>query len=257
MITNTLSLPMREEKPRRRGLTMMIDGGLPTRYFVDVVESAGDLIDFVKFGWGTALVTGDLWRKIAVLEEHDVGFFFGGTLFERFVAEDRFDDYLELVRRHRCPWAEVSNGTIELSSTEKAAYIAKIAGEIPVLSEVGFKDSRRSEALSPAMWIDCIEEDLAAGASYVITEARESGKSGICRPDGKLRTGLIEEILASGVDAARLLFEAPTKELQAYFILRLGSSVNLGNIAPTDVIGLETLRLGLRADTFHGLLAYR
>jgi phosphosulfolactate synthase len=144
---------------------------------------------------------------------------------------------------------EVSNGTIALSNTAKAAYIRKCADDFMVLSEVGFKDADRSLRLSPAQWVDCIGEDLEAGASLVITGARESGKSGICRADGELRWGLIEDILASGIGADRLLFEAPTRNLQTHFITRVGANVNLGNINADEVIGVETLRLGLRADT--------
>ena len=143
----------------------------------------------------------------------------------------------------------MSNGTIVLSNSEKASYIRKLADDFTVVSEVGFKDPRRSEQLPPSQWIEYIDEDLDAGASLVTLEARESGRSGICRPDGELRFGLIEDVLASGVGAASLLFEAPTTALQAYFITRLGPDVNLGNIPAPGVLGLETLRLGLRADT--------
>ena len=144
---------------------------------------------------------------------------------------------------------EVSNGTISLSNSEKASYIRKLADDFTVVSEVGFKDPRRSEQLPPSAWIDYIGEDLAAGASLVTLEARESGRSGICRPDGELRFGLIEDVLGSGIGQERLLFEAPTTALQAHFVTRLGPDVNLGNIPAQGVLGLETLRLGLRADT--------
>jgi phosphosulfolactate synthase len=228
---------------------MVIDPGLPSGYLEDAVASAAPLIDVVKFGWGTSLVTDDLPRKIRCLRDHDVGFYFGGTLFEKFVAQDRLEEYLAWCRRWGTAVVEVSNGTIPLSNTAKAAYIRKCAAEFTVLSEVGFKDADRSMRLSPAQWVDCIAEDLEAGSSLVITEARESGRSGICRPDGELRWGLVEDILGSGLAPERLLFEAPTKDLQAHFVTRIGADVNLGNIKPDDVIGLETLRLGLRADT--------
>jgi phosphosulfolactate synthase len=228
---------------------MVIDPGLPSRYLEDAVASTAPLIDMVKFGWGTSLVTDDLARKISCLREHDVGFYFGGTLFEKFVAQDRFEEYLAWCRRWGTAVVEVSNGTIPLSNTAKAAYIRKCAADFTVLSEVGFKDADRSMRLSPAQWVDCIAEDLEAGSSFVITEARESGRSGICRPDGELRWGLVEDILGSGLAPERLLFEAPTKDLQAHFVTRIGADVNLGNIKCDDVIGLETLRLGLRADT--------
>jgi phosphosulfolactate synthase len=246
-----LDLPARPGKPRATGLTMVIDNGLPTGLFVDAVTSVAELIDVVKFGWGTALVTPDLDRKIGVLHDHGIRFSFGGTLFEKFVSQGRLDAYLALCRRYRADLIEVSNGTIELSNEAKARYVHRCAAELPVVSEVGFKDPDRAEAFSSSMWIDAIAEDLEAGAELVITEARESGSSGICQADGELRFAVIEDILGSGITPDDLLFEAPNKSLQAWFVTRIGANVNLGNIAPTDVIGLETLRLGLRSDTFH------
>jgi phosphosulfolactate synthase len=237
---------------------MVIDSGLATAAFDDAITSASAYIDLVKFGWGTALVTADLDRKIESLRRNDIRYSLGGTLFEKFAAQDRFDTYLDLCRSLDVDVIEVSNGTIPLSNTAKCAYIAKCADAgFEVVSEVGFKDADRSQHLSPSQWVECIREDLAAGASMVITEARESGRSGICRPDGELRWGLIEDILASGVPPDCLLFEAPTKELQTHFVTRVGSNVNLGNIAPFDVIGLETLRLGLRSDTLEHFEAIR
>lgn len=244
-----LGLPERTVKPRGRGLTMVIDNGLPTGQLEDVLDSTGHLIDLVKFGWGTAVVTRDLSRKIAALREADVGFFFGGTLFELFAQEQRVDEYAHLCREHGCRLMEISNGTIHMSNAEKAEHVRRLSQEFTIISEVGFKDPKRSQELSPARWIASVREDLEAGAWRVVLEARESGRSGICRPDGELRYGLIEELLDSGVDPDRLLFEAPTKALQTYFVRRLGPNVNLGNVATGDVIALETLRLGLRSDT--------
>jgi len=244
-----LDLPARAGKPRHCGLTMMIDNGLPTSYFRDVVTSGADYIDIVKFGWGTALVTSDLGRKIECLHAHDVRFCFGGTLFEKFVHQDRFESFLGLCHYWHCDLVEVSNGTIPMSNREKASYVRKCADAFVVASEVGFKDAARSDTLSPDAWVDSIGEDLDAGASLVITEARESGRSGICRSDGSLRQPVLDRIIDAGFGTDRLLFEAPTKELQARFVTMLGSDVNLGNVAPGDVLGLETLRLGLRSDT--------
>ncbi|HEY3843026.1 MAG TPA: phosphosulfolactate synthase [Acidimicrobiales bacterium] len=249
MRPTALELPARTLKPRETGLTMVIDGGLPTGSFQDVVESSAEFIDFVKFGWGTALVTNDLQRKIDVLANVGVNFYFGGTLFEKFVLQDRFEEFRSLCKRYSCGHVEVSNGTIALSNTEKSAYIGKLCGDFQVISEVGFKDSERSERLAPSRWIECVQEDLHAGASLVTLESRESGRSGICRPNGELRFGLIEDLLDSDLDTGSLLFEAPSTELQSYFVRRIGPNVNLGNIPSTAVLGLETLRLGLRADT--------
>ena len=248
-IATGLSLPQRSERPRTRGLTMVIDNGMPVRAFEDAVESASDHIDYVKFGWGTAIVTAKLQQKIDCLVGLGIAFYFGGTLFEKFVVQDDFNAYMQLCRNFGCQLVEISNGTIPLSNHEKARYITRAATEFSVFSEVGYKDAERSDHLSGQDWIRCIAEDLAAGASRVITESRESGKSGICRPDGTLRFDLIEGILASGIDPNCLVFEAPTKELQSFFVKRLGTEVNLANIAPADVVGCETLRLGLRSDT--------
>jgi phosphosulfolactate synthase len=249
MNPTALHLPSRTEKPRRTGLTMVIDGGLPAGQFTDVVWSGADYIDLVKFGWGTAVVTPNLDAKIDILQSHDIGFYFGGTLFEKFVLQGRFDDFRKFCHRWDCRHVEVSNGTIALSNTEKASYVRKLADEFTVISEVGFKDPTRSGQLPPSQWVEYIEEDLEAGASMVTLEARESGKSGICRADGELRFGLIEDVLASGLSEENLLFEAPTTALQAHFVSRIGPEVNLGNVPASGVIALETLRLGLRADT--------
>jgi phosphosulfolactate synthase len=249
MNQSTLHLPRRAAKPRDTGLTMVIDGGIPLWYFTDLVSSAAQYIDFVKFGWGTAVVTSDLRAKIKVLSTQDIGFYFGGTLFEKYVLQDRFDDFRKFCLEHRCQHVEVSNGTIPMSNSEKASYIRKLADDFTVVSEVGFKDQDRSDQLPPAAWAEYVGEDLGAGASLVTLEARESGKSGICRPDGTLRSGLIDYLLASGISPDSLLFEAPTTALQAHFVTRLGPDVNLGNVPAHSVIALETLRLGLRADT--------
>jgi phosphosulfolactate synthase len=249
VIETMLTLPKRQSKPRSSGLTMMIDGGLPLGVLRSVLDSAGTFIDFVKFGWGTALVTAELDQKIECLRQHEVVYYFGGTLFEKHIIQDRFDDFRSLCLSAGCTHVEVSNGTIELSNTEKAGYIRKLADDFTVVSEVGFKDAGRSEKLPPTTWIDYVHEDLDAGAELVTMEARESGRSGICRPDGQVRYGLIEELLTGGLPIDSLLFEAPNTGLQTYFLKRIGPEANLGNVAATDVIGLETLRLGLRADT--------
>jgi phosphosulfolactate synthase len=248
-IDDQLDLPRRQRKPRRVGLSVVIDPGAATGLFEDVIESHAPLIDFVKFGWGTALVTRELERKILCLRRNHVEFFFGGTLFEKFVLQGRFDGFRSLCHRHGCRWVEVSNGTIPMSAAEKTACVAALRSDFEVISEVGFKDSGRSGELTPADWVACIREDLEAGARLVLTEARESGRSGICTPDGRPRQDAVEAILGSGLDVRRVVFEAPTKDLQAYFVRRVGPEVNVGNVAMADVVGLETLRLGLRADT--------
>jgi len=232
----------------RRGITMVIDTGLPTGAFTDLIESHGDLIDLVKFGWGTALVTRDLDRKTAVLRDAGLGFYFGGTLFEHFVWTGALADYMALVERTGATHIEVSNGTIPLDQPAKAGYVRRLAGVRPVLSEVGYKDAGRSALLTPADWVEALAEDLAAGAAMVITEARESGRSGIARADGRMREDVLAAVLDT-IDPASVLFEAPTKDLQVELIRAVGPAVNLGNVAAADVVGVETLRRGLRGDT--------
>ncbi|GHF39246.1 phosphosulfolactate synthase [Amycolatopsis bartoniae] len=228
--------------------TMMIDPGLPTGLFTDVIASHGEYVGLVKFGWGTALVTKQLDHKIAVLREAGIGFYFGGTLFEWYLVQDRLGEYLSLVERTGATHIEVSNGTIPLDQHGKAACVRRMAQHRPVLSEVGYKDADRSARLTPGDWVGAIREDLDAGAELVITETRESGRSGMARPDGHLRDDVLRAVLAR-VDATRLLFEAPTKDLQVELIRAIGPEVNLGNIAAADLVGVETLRRGLRGDT--------
>ena len=249
MNRTVLTLPDRAVKPRTSGLTMVIDGGIPLGLFTDLIELGAEYIDFLKFGWGTSVVTGCLEEKISVLDSHGIEYYFGGTLFEKFVLQGRFEEYRRFCEEHSCRHIEISNGTIEMPNAEKAGYIRKLAGDFTIVSEVGFKDPGRSEMLPPSEWVASIKEDIDAGASLVTLEARESGSSGICRPDGELRYGLIEDVLSAGIGIDTLLFEAPTTALQAHMISRIGPNVNLGNVPAQGVIGLETLRLGLRADT--------
>ncbi len=248
MNPTALTLPARSVKPRLDGVTMVVDGGVPLGTLRDIVASAGEYLDFVKFGWGTAVVSGELGDKIELLRAHDIGFYFGGTLFEKHVLQGRFDDFRALCHEWSCSHVEVSNGTIDMSNLEKAGYVGKLAAEFTVISEVGFKDVERSDRLGPRRWIEYAEDDLAAGAQLVTLEARESGSSGICHADGQLRVGLVEEVVAE-LPVDRLMFEAPTTALQAHMVRRVGPNVNLGNIPPAGVLSLETLRLGLRADT--------
>lgn len=248
MNNSTLQLPARTAKPRQSGLTMAIDGGLPFGTLRDIVASAAEYLDFVKFGWGTAIVSGELGAKIELLNANDIDYYFGGTLFEKFLLQGRFDDFRAFCEQFWCKYVEVSNGTVDLSNQEKAGYVRKLTTDFTVISEVGFKDSDRSDQLSPRHWVQYVEDDLAAGARLVTLEARESASSGIFRANGDLKEGLVQEILAE-LPVEMLLFEAPTTDAQAYMVRRVGPDVNLGNVAPAAVLSLETLRLGLRADT--------
>ena len=246
---DSLNLPARPKKPRSAGVTCLIDIGYPSSYFEDVIRSHQSFIDFVKFGWGTSLVTEDLDRKTSILREHSIAYLFGGTLLELAVLAGKVMEFTEFVRRHRCDVVEVSDGTIAMKLEEKCSLISSLAREFTVWSEVGYKDIQRSLDLPPSKWVQFMNASLESGASMVVTEARESGTGGICRADGQLRFGLIEDIIGSKVNLAQVMFEAPKTVLQTYFIKRIGPNVNLANIAFGDVLGLETLRLGLRSDT--------
>ncbi|WP_066058007.1 phosphosulfolactate synthase [Robertmurraya korlensis] len=245
-----LMLPQREQKPRSHGITALIDNGIPLSSFIDTISSASRLIDYVKFGWGTSLITNKLEEKIECLQEHDVHFFFGGTLFEKFLSQGRIDDYHEYCRQYGCKYVEISNGTLALTNKDKARYIRDFSKEFTVFSEVGNKDSNHHKNEDISQWVDWIQEDFEAGAHKVITEARESGTSGVCNSNGELRLDLIDCILTSGMDLESIIFEAPNKKMQTTFIKKVGPNVNLANIPFSDTISVETLRLGLRSDTF-------
>ncbi len=244
-----LALPERPAKPRTRGLTMVIDSGVPTQHFADAMASASEFVDFVKFGWGTSVVSKNLKAKIDVLEREGVNFYFGGTLFEKYVLQGRFEEFRWMCQEYGCTYVEVSNGTVEMADERKSQYVAELSRDFRVISEVGSKHQMKSENMAPNKWLGYIAQDVEAGAVLVTLETRESGQGGICRPNGELRFGLIEEILSSGVEVDTLLFEAPTMVLQSYFVKRIGPNVNLGNIHFEDMVNLETIRLGLRSET--------
>ena len=241
-----LDLPHRSAKPREQGITHVLDRGLSVAEVDGLAEVAGEFVDIVKLGWGTALATGNLERKLARYREHGIPVVLGGTLTELAIARHRVDEFVAYLHDLGLRHVEVSDGTIPLPHSEKLALIERLAGDFTVLSEVGSKDD--TQITPPYRWVEQIEAELAAGSWLVITEARETGTAGIYRPDGEVRQGLIDEI-AHEIDFHRLVFEAPLKEQQVWFLRRFGPDVNLGNIAPADVLPLETLRLGLRSDT--------
>jgi len=231
------------------GLTHVIDKGLGPRAWEDVLDVAGDHISIVKLGWGTAAVTKNLERKLAVLREKPV--VIGGTFFEVVYVKGKLDEYKAWLNGLGITHVELSDGTVEIPRERKLELIRDFARDFTVLSEVGSKDS--SVEYTAAEWVQWLNEDLAAGAWKVITEAREGGTAGIFDSSGGMRTDLIGEI-AREVGPRNVIFEAPTKAAQAWFITELGPSVNLGNIPPDEVIPLETLRLGLRGDTLKQIL---
>ncbi|MEX0647553.1 MAG: phosphosulfolactate synthase [Balneolaceae bacterium] len=239
-------LPQRTSKPRDQGITLALDKGYSVRQAEEFCEAASGYTDIVKFGWGTSYVTQRLQEKIEVYKKNDIPVYFGGTLFEAYILRDQLDDYVTLMKKFGIEHVEVSNGTIWLSEQRKLEIIHQLCKEFTVLSEVGSKNP--NEILPPYKWVKMIENELEAGAWKVICEARESGTVGVFRPNGEVRSGLIDEI-ADQIPVDQLLFEAPQKEQQVWFIKKFGSNVNLGNIRPSDVISVETLRLGLRSDT--------
>ncbi|MGH2970908.1 MAG: phosphosulfolactate synthase [Gaiellaceae bacterium] len=234
---------------RDGGLTHVLDKGLGPRAWEDVLEVSGDHIDIVKLGWGTAYVTQNLQRKLDVLKEKPV--VIGGTFFEVVYVRDKLDEYKQWLQELGIQHVEISDGTIEIPRERKLELIQDFARDFTVLSEVGSKDSE--VVFAPYEWVEWIKEELEAGAWKVITESREGGTAGIFRPSGEMRTGLVDEI-AHSIDFHDLVWEAPTKASQAWFVKHFGPEVNLGNIPPDEVIPLETLRLGLRGDTLKEVL---
>jgi phosphosulfolactate synthase len=241
-----LKLPPRTTKPRQNGITHVLDRGLSVAEVDGMVEVAGEFIDLVKLGWGTAVVTGNLEAKLARYKEYGIPVMFGGTLTELAIAQDRLDALVARVHELGVDYIEISDGTINIEHDRKLELISTLAKELTVLSEVGSKDDTR--IMAPYRWVEQIESELEAGAWKVIAEARESGRTGIFRHDGEVRMGLIDEILHA-VPAEKVLFEAPLKDQQVWFVRRVGPDVNLGNISPEEALSLETIRVGLRADT--------
>lgn len=244
-------LPERTEKPRKSGVTMVMDKGISIRQAEDFLSTSSDLVDIVKLGFGTSLITKNLEQKIKLYKEAGMKVYFGGTLFEAFVVRNQFDDYRKYVDKFKLECVEVSDGSIEISHDKKCEMIKKLAKDYTVLSEVGSKEA--GIIIHPNMWISMMNKELEAGSWKVIAEARESGNVGIYRASGHAHTLLVNKIL-SKVKPESVLWEAPQKSQQIWFLKLLGANVNLGNISFDDVIPLETLRLGLRGDTFFTFL---
>jgi phosphosulfolactate synthase len=241
------NLPERTKKPRQTGFTMAMDKGLSIREAEDFMSIASDHVDIVKLGWGTSFVTPNVKDKIKVYQDAGLPCYFGGTLFEAFIIRDQFDDYRRVLDKFGMTYVEVSDGSIDLEHDKKLEYIRKLSEQVTVLSEVGSKDA--DKIIPPYKWIELMQTELDAGAWKVIGEAREGGNVGLFRSTGEVRSGLVQEILTK-IPFEKIIWEAPQKAQQVWFIKLLGANVNLGNIAPNEVIPLETIRLGLRGDTF-------
>lgn len=245
-------IPSRAAKPRQSGITMMMDKGLSLRETEDFISSSGELTDIVKLGFGSAYVTQKLDEKLNIYRQAGMPTYFGGTLLEAFLIRNQFDDYLRLLERYKMEYAEISDGSITLPHDEKCEYIRRLTQYVTVISEVGSKEE--GIIIRPNVWISMMKKEIEAGVWKVIAEARESGTVGIFRPNGKAHVVLINKITAK-VPMDMIIWEAPQKTQQAWFIKIFGANVNLGNIAPNEVIALETLRLGLRSDTFFQFLS--
>jgi phosphosulfolactate synthase len=248
-MTDLLDLPERSTKPRQVGITHVLDRGLSVSEIEGLIEVAGAFVDLVKLGWGTALATGNLPAKLECYKRHGIPVMLGGTLTELAISQDRLERLVAWLHELELVYIEISDGTITIDHGRKLELIATLSQEFTVLSEVGSKDNTR--IMAPYKWVEQIELELEAGAWKVIAEARESGNVGIFRHDGEVRMGLIDEI-AHAIAPEKILFEAPRKDQQVWFVRRFGPDVNLGNIVPEDVLSLETIRLGLRSDTAGG-----
>lgn len=245
------NVPERTVKPRNKGITMVMDKGLSLRQVEDFLEVAGVHTDIVKLGWATSYVTPNLEEKLKLYKQANIPVYFGGTLFEAFVIRNQFDDYRRVLDKFGMEFAEVSDGSIEIAHEEKCEFISKLSEQVTVISEVGSKDA--TKIFAPYKWIQLMQAEIDAGSWKVIAEAREGGNVGIYRDSGEVRQGLVDEILTQ-IPEETIIWEAPQKAQQVWFIELIGTNVNLGNIAPSEVIPLETIRLGLRGDTFNHFL---
>ncbi|NCT94708.1 MAG: phosphosulfolactate synthase [Chitinophagaceae bacterium] len=244
---NLSQIPERTQQPRTSGVTMVMDKGLSIQDVHNMMSVGRPHIDIVKLGFGTSFVTPNLREKIDVYHSYDMPIYFGGTLFEAFLIRDQFEDYINVCKDYGIKYMEVSDGSISIPHAEKCGYIEKLTRYGTVLSEVGSKDA--AHIIPPYKWIELMRAELEAGSSYVIAEAREAGNVGIYRGSGEVREGLVQEILTQ-IPAEKIIWEAPQKAQQLYFLELIGCNVNLGNIAPNEIIALEAMRVGLRGDTF-------
>ena len=240
-------LPFRPEKPRTEGVTMVIDKGMSIRETEDFLSTSVDYVDIVKLGWGTSVLTPKLREKLAVFAANNMPVYFGGTLFEIFYVRKQLDDYCRILDELKIGHLEVSDGSMDMTTEEKTAVIRQLSKNFTVYSEVGSKDA--SKIIAPYLWVEMMQAELDAGSTKVIAEARETGTVGMFHANGGVRSDLIDEILHQ-IPSEKILWEAPQKSQQVWFIQLLGHNVNLGNIPPNEALPLETLRLGLRGDTF-------
>ncbi|MFN8210445.1 MAG: phosphosulfolactate synthase [Bacteroidales bacterium] len=244
-------IPERPQKPRNHGLTMVMDKGLSLREAEDFMSVGSEYTDYVKLGFGTSLVTPGFEKKIKIYKKAGTIPYFGGTLFEAFIIRRMFDDFVEFIKKHEITLVEISDGSYDIEHEEKLSYINKLSRIATVISEVGSK--KKEVVYTPDQWVAMMKSELDAGSVKVIAEARESGTTGIYNEDGSINHKIIDAI-STHVKLENVIWEAPIKSQQAWFIKHFGANVNLGNIAPNEIISLETLRVGLRGDTFFQFL---
>jgi phosphosulfolactate synthase len=244
-------IPERTKKPRENGLTMMMDKGLSINDTKSFIEMCGPHTDIIKLGFGTSAISANIESKIKLYQDAGLMVYLGGTLFEAFITRGMLEEYIVLLKKWNITMCEVSDGCIDISHEEKCKYITDLAKEFTVVSEVGSKDE--NVLIAPYKWIELMQKELEAGAWKVIAEAREGGNVGIFNKTGEVRSDLIDEILTK-IASEDILWEAPKKPQQVWFVKLLGANVNLGNIAWDEIIPLETLRIGLRGDTFNTFL---
>jgi len=247
---NLTQIPDRTKKPRTHGLTMVMDKGLSLEEAKNFLSVASPHFDILKLGFGTSFVTPNLRQKIELYQSANIPVYFGGTLFEAFLIRNQFDEFVNVIKDYGIKHIEVSDGSITIPHAEKCGYIEKLSKIAVVLSEVGSKDKDRVKVTPPYQWIKLMQAELDAGASYVIAEAREAGTVGLYRDSGEVREGLVYEILTK-IPAEKIIWEAPQKDQQLFFLKLLGCNANLGNIATEEVIALEAMRVGSRGDSFH------
>jgi len=247
---NLDKIPGRTAQPRTYGLTMVTDKGLSLQDTKDFLSVAAPHVDVAKLAFGTAHVTPNLAEKIKTYQSYNIPVYFGGLLFEAFLVRNQYNDYVNAIKEYGINYIEVSDGSIDIPHAEKCGYIEKLSKLGTVLSEVGSKDKDRQHITPPYKWIELMKAEMEAGAQYVIAEAREMGTVGLYRDSGEVREGLVQEILTK-IPHEKIIWEAPRKDQQLYFLELIGCNANLGNIDPREVIPLEAMRIGLRGDSFH------
>ncbi|UPK67911.1 phosphosulfolactate synthase [Chitinophaga filiformis] len=250
---NLDKIPDRTQQPRSFGITMVTDKGLSLQDTKDFLSVAAPHVDMAKLAFGTAYVTPNLDEKIKVYQSFNIPVYFGGLLLEAFIIRNQFDDYIEVIKKYGINYFEVSDGSLSIPHAEKCGYIEKLAKLGTVLSEIGSKDKDREHITPPYKWIELMKAEFSAGSQYIIAEARENGTVGLYRDSGEVREGLVQEILTQ-IPGEKIIWEAPRKDQQLYFLDLIGCNANLGNIAPQEVISLEAMRVGLRGDSFHFFL---